>query len=146
MLNSLFRFTPGIFFLIAIDVFAAQLITTQEAALPPGDKQVITRGISRGPNIKVSSPQLDPTISTPFDLKVNFEPRGDAKIDANSIRVIYLKSPTIDLTPRIKSGISASGIDFPKAEVPPGAHSIRITVKDTEGRETNTTLNLVVAK
>lgn len=146
MINSFVRLTPALFCFVAIDIFAAQLITVQEAALPLIDKQTTTRGISRGPTVKVNSPQLDPTVTTPFDLKVSFEPRGESKIDPNSIRVTYLKSPAVDLTPRIKSGISTTGIDFPKAEVPPGTHPIRISVKDTEGRETNTTLNLVVAK
>jgi hypothetical protein len=57
-----------------------------------------------------------------------------------------MKSPFVDLTPRLKNAISANGIDFSKAEVPPGTHTIRITVKDSEGRETNTVVNLVVAK
>ena len=57
-----------------------------------------------------------------------------------------MKSPFVDLTPRLKNAISANGIDFPKAEVPPGSHTIRITVKDTEGRETNSVQTLVVNK
>jgi hypothetical protein len=57
-----------------------------------------------------------------------------------------MKSPFVDLTPRMKGAISASGIDFAKAEVPPGTHTIRVSVKDTEGRETNSVLNLVVSK
>jgi hypothetical protein len=57
-----------------------------------------------------------------------------------------MKSPFVDLTPRLKSAISAHGIDFAKADVPPGTHVIRVTVKDTEGRETNSVLNLVVSK
>jgi hypothetical protein len=57
-----------------------------------------------------------------------------------------MKSPIVDLTPRMKGAISVNGIDFTKAEVPPGAHAIKITVKDTEGRETNSVLNLSVSK
>ena len=59
--------------------------------------------------------------------------------------MIYMKSPFVDLTPRLKNAISASGIDFSKADVPPGNHMIRVTVKDSEGRETNSVLNVVVA-
>ena len=57
-----------------------------------------------------------------------------------------MKSPPVDLTPRLKKSISASGIDLNKAEVPPGTHTIRVSVKDSEGRETNSVMNLVVAK
>jgi hypothetical protein len=125
---------------------AASLISPKEAALPPAAGTLATRGISRGPAVKLASPEADTPVMAPFDFKVNFEPRGDAKIDPSSVKVVYMKSPFVDLTPRLKSAISANGIDFAKAEVPPGTHTIRVTVKDTEGRETNSVLNLVVNK
>lgn len=125
---------------------AAPLITAKEAALPPAAGTLATRGISRGPAVKLTSPEADTPVVAPFDLKVNFEPRGDAKIDPSTVKVVYMKSPFVDLTPRLKNAISANGIDFAKADVPPGTHVIRVTVKDTEGRETNSVLNLVVSK
>ena len=125
---------------------AASLISAKEAALPPASGALATRGISRGPAIKLTSPEADTPVAAPFDFKVSFEPRGDAKIDPSSVKVVYMKSPFVDLTPRLKSAISANGIDFAKADVPPGTHTIRVTVKDTEGRETNSVLNLVVNK
>ena len=125
---------------------AASLISAKEAALPPASGTLATRGISRGPAVKLASPEVDTPVAAPFDFKVNFEPRGDAKIDPSSVKVVYMKSPFVDLTPRLKSAITANGIDFAKADVPPGTHTIRVTVKDTEGRETNSVLNLVVNK
>jgi hypothetical protein len=125
---------------------AATLISAKEAALPSAAGALATRGISRGPAIKLASPEADTPVASPFDFKVNFEPRGDAKIDPSSVKVVYMKSPFVDLTPRLKSAISANGIDFAKADVPPGTHTIRVTVKDSEGRETNSVLNLVVNK
>jgi hypothetical protein len=125
---------------------AATLISAKEAALPPPAGALATRGISRGPGVKLASPEADTPVMSPFDFKVNFEPRGDAKIDPSSVKVVYMKSPFVDLTPRLKNAISANGIDFAKADVPPGTHTIRVTVKDSEGRETNSVLNLVVNK
>jgi hypothetical protein len=125
---------------------AVPLISAKEAALPNSSGTLATRGISRGPAVKLNSPEADAPVAAPFDFKVVFEARGDAKIDPNSVKVIYMKSPFVDLTPRMKGAISASGIDFAKAEVPPGTHTIRVSVKDTEGRETNSVLNLVVSK
>ena len=125
---------------------AAQLISAKEAALPPAAGTLATRGISRGPAIKLASPEADTPVMAPFDFKVSFEPRGDAKIDPSTVKVVYMKSPFVDLTPRLKSAISANGIDFAKADVPPGTHTLRITVKDTDGRETNSVINLVVNK
>jgi hypothetical protein len=136
----------SLLFIFSQLVIAAPLISTKEAALPPAAGTLATRGISRGPAIKLTSPEADTPVAAPFDFKVNFEPRGDAKIDPSSVKVVYMKSPFVDLTPRLKNAISANGIDFAKAEVPPGTHTIRVTVKDSEGRETNSVLNLVVNK
>lgn len=125
---------------------SAPLISAKEAALPPAAGTLATRGISRGPAVKLVSPEADTPVVAPFDFKVNFEARGDARIDTSSVKVVYMKSPFVDLTPRLKNAISANGIDFAKADVPPGTHTIRVTVKDSEGRETNSVLNLVVNK
>jgi hypothetical protein len=126
-------------------VCAASLITEKEAALPPATK-VVTRGISRGPAIKFVSPTMGSTVSSPFDLKIVFEPRGDSKVDVNSVKVTYLKFPYVDLTPRLRSAITVSGINFQNAEVPSGEHAVKLSVQDTEGRETNAEFNLIVAK
>ena len=126
--------------------FSAPLISPKEAELPNAPPTLSTRGISRGPTIKLNSPEVDAPVISPFEFKVSFDARGDSKIDPNSVKAIYMKSPFVDLTPRLKNAISANGIDFSKAEVPPGTHTIRITVKDSEGRETNSVVNLVVAK
>ena len=144
------KFTKVVFAALALIAsqlaVSAPLISAKEAALPPAAGTLATRGISRGPAIKLASPEADTPVAAPFDFKVNFEPRGDAKIDPGSVKVVYMKSPFVDLTPRLKSAISANGIDLAKADVPPGTHTIRVTVKDSEGRETNSVINLVVNK
>ena len=122
-----------------------QLITPDEAKLPNA-AQVTTRGITRGPGVKQVSP--DPAakgLKSPVDLKIAFEPRGGAKIDADSVTLTYLKTPAVDLTSRVKSGIKADGIDVSKASLPPGDHQIRVTVKDSEGRQTSQTVSINVA-
>ena len=125
---------------------AAPLVTASEAALPAASGTIATRGISRGPAVKLNSPEADTPIQSPFDLKFSFEARGDSKIDLSSVKVVYLKIPIVDLTPRLKNAITPTGIDFQKADMPAGTHVLKITVKDSEGRETNTIINLVVNK
>ena len=128
-------------------VYSAELISLKEAKLPQANGSLKTRGITRGPAIKVSSPDLSAAeIKSPFDLKVIFESRGGNKVDPNAVKVSYLKSTEVDLTPRLQGAITAGGIDFSKAEVPPGEHSIKITVKDLDGRESSTVINLNIAK
>jgi hypothetical protein len=132
--------------MVAPAVNAAQLISAKEAALPSASGTLATRGISRGPTVKLVSPEADTPVSSPIDFKVHFEARGEGKIDPNSVKVVYMKSPFVDLTPRLKGAISPQGIDFAKADVPPGSHTIRVTVKDADGRETNSVFTLNVTK
>jgi hypothetical protein len=132
--------------MVAPAVNAAQLISAKEAALPSASGTLVTRGISRVPSVKLVSPEADTPVSSPIDFKVHFEARGEGKIDPNSVKVVYMKSPFVDLTPRLKGAISPQGIDFAKADVPPGSHTIRVTVKDADGRETNSVFTLNVTK
>lgn len=139
--------------LMAAAVFATgaqaqtlQLISSDEAKLPNAPGQIASRGVTRGPGVKVMSP--DPATREhkgPIDLKIAFEPRGGSKIDPSSVRLTYMKTPEVDLTERVKSGIKAEGIDVSKAVVPPGTHQIRVSVKDDEGRQTSSVLNLNVS-
>lgn len=125
---------------------AAPLITPKEAKLPDAAGNLNTRGISRGPAIKVVSPEAGASIRGPFEFKVDFESRGGATIDKSSIKVIYMKSPVVDLTPRIKGALADNGFDLKNAEIPPGEHQIKIIVKDSDGRETSATTTLIGAK
>jgi hypothetical protein len=139
LITALFAVTASL-------AFAAPLISAKESALPAATGVLATRGISRGPAVKLASPEADTPVMSPIDFKVIFEARGDGKIDPSSVKVIYMKSPFVDLTPRLKGVITAAGIDLAKADVPPGTHTIRVTVKDIDGRETNSVFTLVVNK
>lgn len=126
---------------------AFRLIHEDEARLPAAPGGLATRGITRGPGVKLVSP--DPAAGlakSPINLKVVFEPRGGAKIDPASIKVFYLKATPIDLLERVRPGLTATGIDLAGAEVPPGEHPIQVTVQDSEGRKTTAVINLSVAK
>jgi hypothetical protein len=120
------------------------LITEQEARLPPPKGAVAAerRGITRGPKIKV----LDETepVHSPIHLHVMFESFGGAKIDPDSVKVTYLKTPNVDLTPRIKPFVQSAGIDMPDVELPAGDHMVRIDVKDSDGRTGTTSFMLKV--
>lgn len=122
------------------------LITTAEAELPPASGALATRGISRGPGVKLLSPESGTSVKGPVNIKLSFEGRGGEKVDPASVKVTYMKTPMVDLTARMQTAISVSGIDLNQADIPPGEHTLRVTVKDTAGRETNSTMTLVVAK
>lgn len=122
---------------------AGTLITDAEAGLPAAAAGVTMRGITRGPSVKLVNPA---ETKSPFDLKVKFEAHGGASIEPGSVKVVYLKSPIVDITDRVKPFVSADGIDMSKAEVPAGQHAIRIDVKDSEGRAGSATVQLTVTK
>jgi hypothetical protein len=110
------------------------LITEEEAKLPPPKGAVATdrRGVTRGPKIKYVE-ESEP-IRSPMHLQLTFESFGGAKIDPDSVKVTYLRTPNVDLTPRIKSFVRATGIDIPDVQLPAGDHMVRVDVRDSDGR------------
>jgi hypothetical protein len=131
---------------------ALQLVTDQEAALPPSNQVHMPELASRGgptrrPDIEVVAPPLNGSlVRSPLALKVKLHAFGGAKIDKDSIVVTYEKTPLIDITQRIAPFITADGIEIPDAEVPAGAHDFRIEVKDSEGRLSRKEFSFQVAK
>ena len=131
---------------VALAASAAPLITLEEAARPPSE-DAAPRGISRGPGIRQMAPdQNSGPVKSPMSFKVAFEPRGGSKINPGTVKVMYLKSPSVDLSDRIKAGLSDTGIELGGVEVPPGEHRLRVTVQDSEGRESNALITLKVSK
>jgi len=115
---------------------AIQLVTEQEAALPPDRLPGLElRGSpTRRPSaVIVSPPPNAGVMKSPVSFKVKLQAHGGAKIDPDSIVVTYKKTPEIDITQRIMPFITADGIDVPDAEVPPGTHQFRIELKDNAG-------------
>jgi len=72
---------------------AVRLITDEEAALPEATvdaPRAVTRAITRGPAVRLVSP--DPTagpVRSPFGLRIEFQPRGGARIDVGAVRATY---------------------------------------------------------
>ncbi|TYL84365.1 hypothetical protein FXB40_45220 [Bradyrhizobium rifense] len=124
---------------------ATQLITEEEAKLPPPKGAVATdrRGILRGPKVEFVSP--GDSVSSPMRLQLKFESFGGAKIDPESVKVIFLRTPNVDLTPRVKPFVQADGINMQDAELPPGDYTMRVDIKDSDGRPGTAIFTLKVA-
>ena len=119
----------------SVQLYAAQvLITDDEAKLPPpkGAIALDNRGITRGPKIELVS--ANEAVHSPTHLLVKFVSFGGAKIDAESVRITYLRSPNVDLTQRLKPFVQPTGIDVPDAQLPAGDHTVRVDLKDSDGR------------
>ncbi|MCK1419454.1 hypothetical protein IVB14_04330 [Bradyrhizobium sp. 180] len=124
---------------------ATPLITEEEAKLPPpkGAVAVDQRGIMRGPKVEFVSP--GDSASSPLRLVLKFQSYGGAKIDPDSVRVIFLRTPNVDLTPRVKPFVQPDGINMQDAELPPGEYTVRVDIKDSDGRPGTTIFTLKVA-
>jgi hypothetical protein len=124
---------------------AAQLITAEEAKLPPprGAVAADRRGILRGPRVEFLSPA--DVVHSPLHLQLKFEAFGGASIDPESVKVIFLRTPNVDLTSRVKPFIQTGGIDMPDTEVPPGEYMVRVDVRDSEGHPGTTSFTLKIS-
>ena len=120
------------------------LVTDVEAQLPPqkGATAMDRRGITRGPRIEFISD--GDSVRSPIHLHLKFEAFGGSKIDTNSVKVTYVKNPTVDLTPRLKEFVQPTGIDMPDVQLPVGDHLIRVDLKDSDGRPGMTSFILKV--
>jgi len=127
---------------------AFELITLAEAALPAGKVPSFKmRGSpTRLPSITVVSPAEVGAVYSPVDLKLLFKAFGGAAIDPESVVVTYVKEPDINITPRIKSFITADGIDILQAEIPPGTHQFWVELKDTRGSMNGREFDIQVIK
>jgi hypothetical protein len=119
---------------VSVSASATVLISSDEAKLPPpkGAVAIDRRGITRAPKIILVS-GAEP-LHSPLHLQLKFESFGGAKIDENSVKVTYLRTPNVDLTSRVKSFVLPTGIDMPEAELPAGDYTLRVDIKDTDGR------------
>lgn len=124
------------------------LIKPEEAALPPppnaSSLTLVTRGITRKPNVVLASPEA--SVTSPFNLQFKFHAHGGSTIKPNSFHLIYLKSPNVDLTARVQPFVTADGVEMTGAEAPPGKHLIKVLISDSENREATAVFTLNVLK
>jgi hypothetical protein len=127
----------AVIFLSVITAFSGAaagtvLITDQEAKLPPDTNIAGSRSITRGPRIEYI--HHDGPVRSPLHFQIKFQSFGGSTINVQSLRLIYLKTPYVDLTSRVMPFALPSGIDVPDAEIPSGEHYLRAEVADSEGR------------
>lgn len=123
-----------------------QLITREEAGLPAPDAVgVAVRNLTRGPGIDTQGTLGIGVAGKPLRLAVKFLPSNGVPIDPESVRVIYRRQPSLDVTMRVKAFITAQGIEAPAVLVPPGKHVIEIEAADKEGRVGRSQMTLTVA-
>lgn len=131
---------------------AEVLIAAHEAALPPARSQglgpIDLRAVTRPPEAQLAvlstRAALEKGLKSPISFRVKFVAYGGRKVDPDATRITYLKTPLVDLTPRLRKYMQASGIDMPNAEIPPGEHALLVELADSSGHVGASLLTIVV--
>jgi hypothetical protein len=119
------------------------LITAEEASLPPRAMKT-KRAITRGPEVRLDSPNTAVKAGVPFRLHIVVRPRGGVPIDAASVQIRYMREPVVDLMPRLRAHTSAGGVLIDEAVAPAGDHDIEVLVRDAQDRVTAQVLRVTV--
>jgi hypothetical protein len=121
-----------------------ELLTNEEAARPVGRNfGFSTKAADNGPAIEVSD--LEVPEAKPFALRVRVKARDGAAPDLTTLRVECLKTPIIDLTPRLKPYITAEGVTVAQTTLPPGLHHFRVSINDARGHLSEKDFTIVVS-
>jgi len=121
-----------------------QLLTAEEASRPEEKSYGFASPLpDNGPVIGV--PKLEVIEGKPFALVVSLTPRDGAAPDPSTLRVECLKSPAIDLTPRIRPYVSPEGVNIDNVALPAGLHHFRVSVSDARGRMSEKDFTIVVS-
>ena len=126
---------------------AATLITSEQAAL--ASVKVVEGGshaIARGPVIEQVSPAPGALVTSPFHLTIKFSPRNEVPVEPASATLVYGKTPLQDVTDRVGSYVTETGIDVPAVEAPPGEHWLRVRVRDDHLHWTTTWVKITVVQ
>jgi hypothetical protein len=147
VLLAIFIYSSGLWY--ADPSYAVMLLSPEEARLgeiPAKDAEreplaeqrfIIPESTVAGPDIRVLSPEPEKAYQSPLKVMMKFIPREGTQVDLSSLKVECLKVFTINITDRIREYITSQGINVDKAELPSGAHKIRVTLGDTGGGVTS---------
>jgi hypothetical protein len=112
----------------------------------PAAISVIETKYDSGPKIKVVEPPPDAEFRAPIRLIITFIPREGTAVDLKSFKLEYLKFVSIDITGRVAGYVGPGGVNVEKADLPPGDHKLRITLKDTQGGISQQVYSVKIAK
>jgi hypothetical protein len=121
-----------------------ELLTTEEAARPSNRTfGFAAEKADTGPTVDVQNIEVQE--AKPFALVVAVKPRDGAAPDLTTLRVECLKTPAIDLTPRLQPYITSEGVKVNQTTLPPGLHSFRVSINDVRGRLTEKDFTILVS-
>lgn len=114
------------------------LITPKEAAMAPAKERGLEGEIpvaaesEMGPKIEVIKPTQGASAKPPVEVEIKFVAKS-SPVDPASLTVSVVKLINIDITDRVRTYVTASGIHVPAAQLPSGKHTVRISIADQDG-------------
>ncbi|MEK6682618.1 MAG: hypothetical protein AABY79_11715, partial [Nitrospirota bacterium] len=128
------------------------LITQAEALLPDMSdvqyenvgRDIESKSDSRGPIIKVITPEEGKTYAPPLNIELYFITKDLSEIDLSTLKVEYLKLFSIDITERVLPYVNKEGIKISNAKFPSGTHNLKITIGDKRGAVTTRKFTAVI--
>lgn len=114
------------------------LITPKEAAMAPAKERGLEGEIpvaaesDMGPKIEVIKPVQGASAKPPVEVEIKFVAKS-SPVDPASLTVSVVKLINIDITDRVRTYVTASGIHVPAAQLPSGKHTVRISIADQDG-------------
>lgn len=96
-----------------------------------------------GPKIHIAQPKANTPTRSPLEIMIRFSP-GKAPIDLSTFKVTLVKWVNIDITEHLEKYVTPEGVHIEKVDLPPGDHTVRLTLADREGHVTVKEVNLIV--
>jgi hypothetical protein len=102
-----------------------------------------------GPSITLVAPENGGIYTSPIGIDISFAPKEGATIDLATLRVTVVSTTVagvfeIDITEDIIAYATEDGIKAPNAAIPAGEHVVTIEVADSERRQAQRQLSIIV--
>ena len=107
-------------------------------------RDIESKSDSRGPIIKVITPEEGKTYAPPLNIELYFITKDLSEIDLSTLKVEYLKLFSIDITERVLPYVNKEGIKISNAKFPSGTHNLKITIGDKRGAVTTRKFTAVI--
>ena len=122
------------------------ICSSGECCRRPGSFSVIETSYATGPQIKVVEPSPEREYRAPIKLIIAFLPKDGTQVDLKSFRLEYLKLISIDITEKVAKYLRPEGLRVDEADLPPGEHRLRMTLRDSVGGITQQVYSVRIAK
>ena len=98
-----------------------------------------------GPTIIINQPRQGGIYMGPVPVDIKFSPNPGASVALSTLKVQYIKwAFAKDITAKVKNFVCEEGVFVPRAKLPRGKHTIRISLRDDLSNESTTMVSFEV--